>query len=760
MEHYPNEARFVLGTSLTCFVSVFHWRTKHKTFTFKPFHKEIIKELEDIVFREPHNLIINISPRFGKSRLIEYFLAWTYAIQPNCNNIYTSYSDELVKKFSGEIKDILEDDFYQQVFGVSIKSDTKNKSLWKTSFGGEMRATSMGGAITGFGAGNESGESYGGCLAIDDPLKADDARSATAKEHCIDYFKETLLSRRNNDKTPIIIIAQRLCVDDLVGYLLQKYPNDYKLISVPALDENDRSVWEGRLSTDTLIKMRNENPSLFYAQYQQQPRIEGGNLFKEEMFKRGPLPSSFDYTFMTVDTAYKEKQENDYTAALYWGVRTWDNREKSLYLLDMFHKKISAADCEAYLVPFMQKYAQNRFIGAFIEPKGHGIYLNQKMHTYGVPMQSQKMIDDFFSDRRMDKVARANIVIPSLNAHPIIVSDKISEKDYNIIKEELLNFPKAAHDDLCFSGDTLVSTLWGDKPIKEVKVGEYVITPFGLSRVEQSGQTGNKAVISKFGLKATPAHKVFNGSNFEKLSDICYDVLLDKLSYGGLLKWKYRKLSILMDINIDLWGREGIICVSQQQTKGGRVLSDFIGRFGSFIRARQYRRAMSFITKTVMCLITTTLIWSAYRGTNILRSICPILLQELKRPNKKSCWQKFGSKQANGTKAKPGGNGIAQCPAPITKEQSGSWFVRTAAGFISKRGKKSQANTAQAFADGATISIIKEKKEPSGGPIPVYNIKTDMGCYYANGVLVSNCDCVVDAVKRVYNWKVSILDVV
>ena len=113
----------------------------------------------------------------------------------------------------------------------------------------------------------------------------------------------------------------------------------------------------------------------------------------------------------------------------------------------MFHKKISAADCEAYLVPFMQKYAQNRFIGAFIEPKGHGIYLNQKMHTYGVPMQSAKIIDDFFSDRRMDKVARANIVIPSLNAHPIIVSDKISEKDYSIIKEELLNFPKAAHDD-------------------------------------------------------------------------------------------------------------------------------------------------------------------------------------------------------------------------------------------------------------------------------------------------------------------------
>lgn len=449
LEHYPNEARFIMATSLTCFVKVFHYRIFNKPFILKPFHKEIIKELESIVFKEPHNLIINISPRFGKSKLIEYFLAWTFAIQPSCNNIYTSYSDELVKKFSGEIKDIVDDPFYKEVFGVSVKSDSKNKSLWKTTQGGEMRATSMGGSITGFGAGNMNGDEYGGCLAIDDPLKADEARSQTAKEHCIDYFEETLKSRRNNDRTPIIIIAQRLCVDDLVGYLLKNEPNDYKIISVQALDENDKSVWEDRLSTQTLLKMRETNPGLFYSQYQQQPRIDGGNLFKDSMFIRGPLPSSFDYTFITVDTAYKEKQENDYTVAAAWGCRTFEDGSKRVYLLDVFRDKIKAADCEAYLVPFFKKHNTGNFVGALIEPKGHGIYLNQKMSSYGVPMQDEKFIDEFFSDRRLDKVARANVIIPTLNTFPIIVSDNIGDSLFNELKEELLNFPKGEHDDFC-----------------------------------------------------------------------------------------------------------------------------------------------------------------------------------------------------------------------------------------------------------------------------------------------------------------------
>ena len=99
------------------------------------------------------------------------------------------------------------------------------------------------------------------------------------------------------------------------------------------------------------------------------------------------------------------------------------------------------------IVPFFKKCNRDNFIGCLIEPKGHGIYLNQKMASYGIPMQDEDFIDEFFRDRRMDKVARANVVIPTLNTFPIIVSENITEDVFSELKQELLDFPKGAHDD-------------------------------------------------------------------------------------------------------------------------------------------------------------------------------------------------------------------------------------------------------------------------------------------------------------------------
>lgn len=442
-------ARALLSSSLKHFISVFHYYIYKTEFCFKPFHLDIINTLETMVFnpeKTKKNLIINIAPRFGKSKIVEYFIAWGYCVNKNCNNIYTSYSDALVRKFSGEIMQVMSSPLYQNIFGIEISADSKSKSLWKIVDGGEMRATSMGGSITGFGAGLASGE-WGGAIIVDDPLKADEARSSVKKEHSIEYFRDTLSTRKNSNNTPTIIIMQRLAVDDLVGFLKKNNPNDYNVLEVKALDENNLSIWEERLSTENLLKMREENPSLFYAQYQQTPRIDGGNLFKDNMFIRGPLPNDFDFTFITCDTAYKEKEDNDYTVAGYFGVRSFNDGTKRLYLLDVFRNKIKASDCEAYLVPFFQKCNRENFIGCLVEPKGHGIYLNQKMSSYGIPMQSEDFIDEFYKDRRMDKVARANVVIPTLNTFPIIASEEVEEKVFNEIKQELLDFPKGAHDD-------------------------------------------------------------------------------------------------------------------------------------------------------------------------------------------------------------------------------------------------------------------------------------------------------------------------
>lgn len=446
LEQSPVEAAQLLRVDFQLFIKVFHYYTTKQEFVFKPFHKRIIAELESIVYDKPHNLVISISPRFGKSAIMRYFIAWTYAINRNCNNIYTSYSDELVRQFSGEIRDLVNSRLYQKLFNTRIKEDTQNKGLWQVENGGSVRACSMGGSLTGFGCGSNNKSHYGGCLLVDDPLKADNAHSDTAKKDCWNYFTETLLSRRNSETTPIIIIMQRLAVDDIVG-ILKKNNAEFEYLEFPVLDQDNQSIWPERFSTEALLKLQREQPGFFAAQYMQNPVVEGGNLFKEYMFVRGPIPTYFDYTFITCDTASTSKQTSDYTAAGFWGVHG-DGDNKRLYLLDLLWDKIDAAQSEQYLVPFIKKHAHENFIGALIEPKGHGIYLNQRMPLYNVPMQPPEKVDEFFKDRRLDKVARANIVIPQLVNNPIIVGDGIDEEKYERFKREILSFPDGEHDDV------------------------------------------------------------------------------------------------------------------------------------------------------------------------------------------------------------------------------------------------------------------------------------------------------------------------
>ncbi len=247
---------------------------------------------------------------------------------------------------------------------------------------------------------------------------------------------------------------QRLAVDDIVG-ILKKNNAEFEYLEFPVLDQDNQSIWPERFSTEALLKIQKEQPGFFAAQYMQNPVVEGGNLFKDYTFVRGPIPEHFDYTFITCDTASTSKTTSDYTAAGVWGVHG-DGDQKRLYLLDLLWDKIDSAQSEQYLIPFIKKHAHQNFIGALIEPKGHGIYLNQRMPLYNVPMQPPDRVDEFFKDRRLDKVARANIIIPQLVNNPIFVGEGIAEDTFLAIKRELMSFPDGEHDDFT---DTLIDAV-------------------------------------------------------------------------------------------------------------------------------------------------------------------------------------------------------------------------------------------------------------------------------------------------------------
>lgn len=428
------ESAALLRTSLKCFISVFHYYIFRKQFIFKPFHDLIIKKLEDIVFdrAEKRNLYIGVCPRSGKSQIMQYFICWSYALNSSCNFIMTSYGDKLVLKFSGQSKSIIESDLYSNLFGLRCVKDTTAKDLWKIENGGEFRASSLQGTLTGFGAGLSQDE-YGGALIVDDFLKADNYKSSTEKQNVIDIYTNTLKSRLNNPKTPIIIIAQRLAKDDLIGWLQENEASDWDFLIIPTLDNNDKSIWEDKFPAEKLIKMRDVNPFLFYSQYQQEPIVLGGTVIKEEWFRFYPTYNgvSFSRMFFTADTAQKVKESNDFTAIGLWGLTL----KNELYLIDLLHGKWEAPDLERQFIAFWNKWRNGigncKPNGAYIEDKASGTGLIQSIkYKGGVP------IIPYMPEK--DKLTRVMDITPYIEAGMLYLpTNKEFETSKKVISESV-----------------------------------------------------------------------------------------------------------------------------------------------------------------------------------------------------------------------------------------------------------------------------------------------------------------------------------
>lgn len=167
------------------------------------------------------------------------------------------------------------------------------------------------------------------------------------------------------------------------------------------------------------------------------------------MFEFTDLPYEFDWTFIMADTAYKEKQENDFTVFTSFGVY-----KNELFVRDVWRRQIKSSDVEALVEPFIRKQMQYGYRGTYIEPKGHGIYLNQAFARKSLMIPGETMIKEFYSDRRFEKVERANNVVPHLFHVKVKINKQIPMKEE--LLAECLIFPKGKHDDFV---DTLVDGL-------------------------------------------------------------------------------------------------------------------------------------------------------------------------------------------------------------------------------------------------------------------------------------------------------------
>ena len=308
---------FVLSDSLT-FTQYFFVKKHKRLFVTGGQHRRIADALNDVFTGKVKRLIINIPPRYSKTEMIKSFMAQGLAINPASLFLILSYSDSLALSSSLAVREIVNMPEYQGLFGVQVKKNVDSKRRWDTTSGGGIYATSTLGQVTGFGAGamdltedeQKAEEDYtnallqatanaefAGAIVIDDPIKPEDALSDLVRDKVNARFETTIRSRTNSRNTPIIIIMQRLALNDLSGYLMETEKDVWTVLSLPALIEDEkgeRALFPHKHTVEELKKLRDIDPFTFDTQYQQNPIPKEGLMYSRgfKTYEYFQLPSS------------------------------------------------------------------------------------------------------------------------------------------------------------------------------------------------------------------------------------------------------------------------------------------------------------------------------------------------------------------------------------------------------------------------------------------------------------------------------------
>jgi len=449
-------------------------------FIIQPAHTELFQVFTSVELLQTKRANINIMPRSAKTTMATYFVVYCLTKNPKSEFVYTSYSQKLLSTISANVKKIFENNVYKAMYDniatnfieyeekaedsfwqEYLEDDTENKirkntySAGKitTKQGGSILFSSVGSAITGFGAGKLTGSGFSGGVIIDDGNKPSDIHSELMREKVFSYYTETILSRLNNGNASIINIQQRLHKYDLTGYLIEKYAHlgelAYKNTVIPLLIDGVCQL-PAQYSPDR-IKELQANNFTFETQYQQNPLTNSDTLFKLTNSNYiDPLiiqELNYDLTVLSVDCASSSSASADNTAFVYLGFKSG-----TFYIIDVHKGKWEYAEMEEQFRRFYSKCNEMKYVNCVaIESASSGTSLYSRLRAgdikdlkTGYPIR----VGTHSFKATTSKQARADLATKTvgfiemgfkLPAHADWLADYVAE---------LTGFPYAKNDDM------------------------------------------------------------------------------------------------------------------------------------------------------------------------------------------------------------------------------------------------------------------------------------------------------------------------
>ena len=441
------------------------------------------------------NLLLTMPPRHAKSTHSTInFPAYALMRKPFREIMISSYNAELAATFGRATRDIVTDAKAKKAFkGFETSRETRAVDFWKTTAGGAYYAVGLNGTTTGRGA---------SILGVDDPYKSrEEADSATQRRKVWDFYTSGLLSRLQPDKDgqpALQIVTQtRWHPDDMAGRIMES--NEFKRgewlhLNYQALTKKERGVyirrnklpkddpryvpnvtveqiatgqrtdpkagglleeelvtpyvnvaeqytalWPKRFPVEWLQKQRSIlGERDFEALYQQNPYIVGGNIVKENWFKRYNVdskPASFHAIAIGCDTAFKAKAVNDYSVFTVAGITELGD----IYILKVFREKLEFPDLKRKVFSINALYRGEGLRGFWIEDNASGQSLIQELRQGGgvavIP----------WKPGAADKVLRMTSITPLIEGGRVFIPEEADWlEDW---MAEMVSFPAVKHDD-------------------------------------------------------------------------------------------------------------------------------------------------------------------------------------------------------------------------------------------------------------------------------------------------------------------------
>jgi predicted phage terminase large subunit-like protein len=436
----------VLRSDFYSFIQgVFPLVSPHAVFTPNWHIEAIAYALTRVMRGEIRRLIITVPPRSLKSICASVaFPAFVLGHDPRRRIICVSYSEALARKHANDTRALMRSSLYRRLFPSSRISPAKDTELeFATTAGGNRLATSVGGTLTGRG---------GNFVIIDDPMKPQDGYSEAAREATKQWYSNTLLTRLDDKtKDAIVVVMQRLHVDDLVGHLREQA--GWTHLNLPAIAETECLVplsatrfhrrepgellHPDREPSSVLDEFKRSMSSLdFAAQYQQEPVADGGNLIKWQWFcfhDELPAWKAGDKIIVSWDTAMSAKELSSYSACVVLQVRG-----ESVFVLDVMRERLEYPDLRRKVIEVHRRWRNAASSYALlIENKGSGMSLIQDLKRdkiYAVAI-----------DPDGDKAMRMNAQTARIEAGAVSLPSRDGWLDE--FRQELAAFPAGRHTD-------------------------------------------------------------------------------------------------------------------------------------------------------------------------------------------------------------------------------------------------------------------------------------------------------------------------